>query len=119
MGSAYGAAELLIPPPNPRFPIQYIYASNRNIGQVMDDRGDSIAIFQYTFGQLKLVNQFFTGLYQVRSMQFGGKNDEYLVAAGATGNGGVAIFKRVERGRNFAEITRNLEIPTRASFVWV
>lgn len=118
-GSAYGAAELLIPTPNARFPKRYIYVSNRNIGQVTEERGDSIAIFELKRGKLQLVNQFFTGLDQVRGVEFGGKDNEYLVAAGVVGDGGVAVFQRTEGGRNFKEVARDTSVLTRTSFVWV
>ena len=70
-------------------------------------------------GGLKVVNQFFTGIQQVRGMEFGGEDSEYLIASGVVGTGGVAVFKRTEGGKNFVEVARNTEIPTRTSFLWV
>ncbi len=107
-----------MPAPNAAFPTRYIYASNRNIGTT-DERGDSIAIYEYTGGELNLIAQVYTGLDQVRGMEFGGENSEYLVASGVVGAGGVAVFERTEGGKNLFEVARNTDVPTRTSFVWV
>lgn len=125
-GASYAAGEILIPKPTGRFPQPYIYASNRNVG-VQDSRGDSIAIFELVNkGQsderLQLVNQVYTGLDQVRGMEFGPASEgaeEYLVAAGVAGSAGTVVLKRTDGGRNLTVVARNLEIPTRTSFVWV
>ncbi|KAJ2920793.1 hypothetical protein H1R20_g16301, partial [Candolleomyces eurysporus] len=125
-GAKWSAAEILIPPPTKRFPKSYIYVSNRNLG-LSDPRGDTIAIFEHVNkGKadegLVLVNQVHTGLERVRGMEFGPVGtggDEYLVASGVTGKGGVAVLKRVDGGRNLKVVARNLEIPTRTTFVWL
>ena len=49
----------------------------------------------------------------------GGGEDEFLVAAGAAGTAGVAIFKRVNGGLDLEVVARNTDIPTRSSFVWL
>ncbi|KAK0452638.1 Lactonase, 7-bladed beta-propeller-domain-containing protein [Armillaria borealis] len=116
--ASFAAAELLIPKTSERFPVQYIYASNRNMGEA-DERGDTIAIFQYVGGKLELVTHVYTGLDQVRTMEFGGEDSEYLVAGGVARNGSVAVFRRVDEGRNLEEIVRNIDLPVRVSFVWL
>ncbi|KAJ7176736.1 Lactonase, 7-bladed beta-propeller-domain-containing protein [Mycena filopes] len=121
-GAVWAAAEILIPPPSTLFPKQYIYVSNRNTG-VQAPAGDSIAIFE-NVGQgtrmerLQLVAQVFTGLDQIRGMEFGGEGDEYLIAGGVAGTAGVVIYRRVDGGRGLQEVVRNTDIPTRTSFVW-
>lgn len=122
-GSSYGAAEILIPAPTAQFPVPYIYVSNRDIATTPDPRGDSIAIFEHVNqGQsnegLNLIAQVFTGLDQVRGMEFSATG-EYLVAAGVAGTGGTAVFKRVDGGKGLVEVARNLDIATRTSFVWL
>ena len=128
-GSQFAAAEILIPPTTPQFPTPLIYVSNRNIGPGKDPRGDTIAIFEHvvdsescTSSQLNLVAQVFTGLDQIRGMQFGRVEDggvEFLVASGFAGSGGVVVFKRTDGGRNLVEVARNMDVLTRTSFVWV
>jgi len=119
-GAEFAAAEVLIPPPNKAFPSTLVYASNRNEGTNEDPRGDSIAIFTLDAdGKLEIVNQFFTGLRQVRGMEFGGPDNRYLVASGLVGDGGVAVFERVGQGAEFVEVARNRDILNLASFVWV
>lgn len=126
-GAAFAAAEILIPPPTPNFPIPYIYVSNRNIG-TPDPRGDTIAIFERTStpnckgSLLTLVAQVYTGLDQIRGMEFGpAKNggEAYLVAAGVAGRGGVVVYERTDGGSGLKEVARNKDVPTRSSFVWV
>lgn len=122
-GAIFAAAEILIPPPSVHFPIPYIYVSNRNKG-VVDPRGDTIAIFEHiTDGRsgegLQLVQQVYTGLNQIRGMEFGPPPHEYLVASGFEGSAGVVILRRTEQGRNMEIVARNVEIPTRTSFVWL
>lgn len=46
-GSVFAGAEIIIPPATDRFPDPLIYVSNRNIGNVTDPRGDTIAIFEF------------------------------------------------------------------------
>ncbi|KAF8656668.1 hypothetical protein AX16_002471 [Volvariella volvacea WC 439] len=135
-GSSYAAAEILIPPPNTRFPASgstpYIYVSNRNVGtpDYSSNQGDSIAIFELldrgtSSERLSLVRQVYTGLSQVRGMAFsdlvtvGTTQEQYLVAAGVAGSGGVVVLKRTEGGRNLEVVARNWEIQTRTSFVWL
>jgi len=126
-GSVWQAAEILIPVPTSKFKTPYIYVSNRNTGTVLDPRGDSIAIFEHvnegkSNEGLKLVTQVFTGLDQIRGMEFGLQSnggDEFLVAAGVAGTAGVVVYQRVDGGRNLVEVARNLDIPTRTSFVWL
>jgi hypothetical protein len=48
--SKFAAAEIIIPTPSQLFPNPLIYVSNRNVGQKLDDRGDTIAIFEYING---------------------------------------------------------------------
>ncbi|KAF8904590.1 putative isomerase YbhE [Mucidula mucida] len=117
-GAAYAAGEILIPPPSQEFPIPYVYVSNRNTGTTLP-RGDSIAIFEYCEGELKLVNQVYTGINQIRGMEFGGEHGDYLVMSGVVGEGGVAVFKRIEGGKNMVEVARNTEVLTRTTFVWL
>ncbi|KAJ7678065.1 Lactonase, 7-bladed beta-propeller-domain-containing protein [Mycena polygramma] len=120
--AVWAAGEILIPAQSAQFPSQYIYVSNRNTG-VQTPTGDSIAIFENVdqgtaTEHLQLVTQVFTGLDQIRGMQFGGDNDEYLIAGGVAGTAGVVIYQRVDGGRNLTEVVRNTDIPTRTSFVW-
>ncbi|PPQ73722.1 hypothetical protein CVT24_006979 [Panaeolus cyanescens] len=97
-GAQWAAAEILIPPTTPRFPIPYIYVSNRNTAN-NSPQGDSIAIFEHVNkGQrnegLKLIKQVFTGLNQIRGMEFGNVQqggDEFLVASGVADH----IFSRL------------------------
>ena len=119
-GAKFAAAEVLIPHPNPTFPSTLVYASNRNTGTNDDPRGDAIAVFSLDAnGNLKLVNQFFTGLKQIRGMQFGGPDNKYLVASGVVGDGGVIVFERVGQGSDFVQVASNKEIPNFSTFVWV
>jgi 6-phosphogluconolactonase (cycloisomerase 2 family) len=125
VGSEYAAAEILIPPTTKAFPNRLIYVCNRNVGTPTAE-GDSIAIYEHIRSKggketLNLVRQVFTGIQQPRGMEFhpAGKGEEYLAVGGFAGNGGVAIFKRVEGGRNLVEVARNTEIPTRTSFIWL
>jgi len=122
-GAEYAAAEILIPRPSAKFPKPYIYVSNRNIG-TQAPQGDSIAIFEHVNKGLPseglvLVNQVFTKLDQIRGMEFGGENDEFLIASGVAGTGGVIVLQRTEQGRNLKILVRNQDIPTRSSFVWL
>jgi hypothetical protein len=67
---------------------------------------------------LQLVTWVFAGLDQIRGMQFGGEDDEYLIAGGVAGTAGVVIYRRVDGGRNLTEVARNTDIPTSMSVVW-
>jgi len=116
----FAAAEVLIPSPNGAFPSTLVYASNRNIGKNENPLGDSIAILTlHMDGKLEMINQFYTGLQQVRGMQFGGPDDRFLVASGVVGDGGVVVFERVGKGDEFVQVANNKEIPNLTSFVWV
>ena len=118
-GALFAAAELLIPKPNDAFPSTLVYASNRNNGESNDPRGDSIAVFTLCAdGKLELVNQFYTGLIQVRGMQFGGPDNKFLVAGGVAGDGGVVVFERVGQGAEFVQVARNNEVLGPRTFIW-
>ncbi|THU98630.1 putative isomerase YbhE [Dendrothele bispora CBS 962.96] len=127
-GAMFAAAEILIPKPTSQFPVPYIYASNRNTG-VPDasGKGDAIAIFEHVnVGKadegLELVAQVFTGLQQIRGMEVGKEvngGNEFLIAAGVAGEGGTVVYRRVDGGRGLEEVARNLDIPTRSTFVWL
>ncbi|KAF8954803.1 Lactonase, 7-bladed beta-propeller-domain-containing protein [Flammula alnicola] len=125
-GALWAGAEVLIPAPTAKFPVPYIYVSNRNKGS-QTARGDSIAIFEHVNqGKpnegLVLVKQVFTGLDQVRGMEFGNEahgGDEFLIAGGVAGTAGVIVLRRTEGGRNMEIVARNLDIPTRTNFVWL
>jgi len=83
--------------------------------------GDSCSLVNSIAGSLTLQSQVFTGLKQIRSMALGrvaDGGDEFLVA-GANVDGGVAVFKRTDGGRNLSEVARNTDIPSRTSFVFV
>ncbi|KDR70232.1 hypothetical protein GALMADRAFT_127891 [Galerina marginata CBS 339.88] len=125
-GAMMAAAEILIPPPSVQFPTPYIYVSNRNTG-TQAPVGDSIAIFEHVNqGKpnegLVLINQVFTGLDQIRGMEFGNVDqdgNQFLIAGGVAGTAGVVVLQRTEGGRNLKIVARNLDIPTRTSFVWL
>jgi len=146
-GSKFAAAEILISTPTDAFPTPLIYVSNRNISpNVTDPLGDTIAIFEFLNGtepctkrnarrmlrrrarrqadatpQLKLLAQVPTGLQQIRSMALGRVDDggDQFIIAGANTEGGVAVFQRVDGGRNLTLAARNLELGNRTSFVFV
>ncbi|KAL0958798.1 hypothetical protein HGRIS_014118 [Hohenbuehelia grisea] len=166
-GSQFAAAELIISPVTEKFPTPLIYASNRNIGNVTDPRGDSIAIFEFKNGTevddasstsattgtadpecpsasgltkrmrrlhrrvaaakragptLELVAQVFTGVDQIRGMALGRADDggdEFIIVGANVGEKGVAVFRRVDGGRNLEEVARNTDVATRSSFVFL
>ncbi|KAF8908106.1 Lactonase, 7-bladed beta-propeller-domain-containing protein [Gymnopilus junonius] len=113
--AVWAAAEILIPPSSPKFPRSYIYVSNRNTGKQITE-GDTIAIFEHVnAGQpdegLELVKHVYTGLDQIRAMEFGNAEqggDEFLVAAGYIEMGGVIVFRRTEEGRDLEILARTL-----------
>ncbi|KAJ7176750.1 Lactonase, 7-bladed beta-propeller-domain-containing protein [Mycena filopes] len=74
-----------------------------------------------TSGQLNLVAQIPTGLQQIRSMALGRVDDggDEFIIAGANTVGGVAVFQRVDGGRNLTLSARNLDLGNRTSFVFV
>jgi len=119
VGAAMAAAEILIPPPSASFPKPYIYVSNRNTG-VQDPRGDAVAIFAFDpeTGILNSVNQVYTGLDQIRGMEFGGEDNKYLIAGGVAGTAGVVILERTKGGQSMKVVVRNTVIPTATTFVW-
>ena len=125
-GAAFAAGEILIPAPTAKFPVPYIYVSNRNTG-TQDPRGDTIAIYRRNSSgdqesALTLVAQVYTGLDQIRGMEVGrGENggDVYLIAGGVAGSGGVVIFKRTQGGRGLEEVARNKDVLTRSTFAWL
>ena len=116
-GADWHAGEILLLEPSASFPKPFIYVSNRNTGTV-DPRGDTIAIFEIE-PKLRLVNQVYTGLNQVRGMQFGGPENEFLVASGVAGNGGTIVLKRTDGGANLTVVARDTTIAQRSSFVWL
>lgn len=86
---------------------------------MQDPRGDAITVFEANYdGTLTLVDYVYTGLNQIRGMQLGGPNLEYLIAGGYEG-GGVAVFERTGTGGNLTLLARNTVLPTRTSFVWL
>ncbi|KAJ6615216.1 Lactonase, 7-bladed beta-propeller-domain-containing protein [Mycena sp. CBHHK59/15] len=97
--ATFAAAELLLPSPSLRFPQPHLYASNRNIGDTADPRGDTIAIFDPH--DMALVAQVYTGLLGV-----GPEGEEYLVALGAV-SGGIVVYKRTDGGASLEEVARN------------
>jgi len=119
----WAAAEILIPRPSKKFPVPYIYVSNRNKG-TPTSTGDSIAIFEHVNRGLPneglvLVKQVFTGLQQIRGMEFGSAEQEFLIAGGSVGETGVVMLRRTEGGRNLEIVARNTEAPILTSFVWI
>jgi len=122
----WAAAEILIPPPSKKFPVPYIYVSNRNKG-TPTSTGDSIAIFEHVNrGEpnegLVLVKQVFTGLQQIRGMEFGNAkqgSEEFLIAGGSAGATGVVVLRRTEEGRNLEIVARNTDAPILTSFLWI
>jgi hypothetical protein len=70
---------------------------------------------------LKLLAQVPTGLQQIRSMALGRVDDggDEFIIAGANTVGGVAVFQRVDGGRDLKLVARNQEIANRTSFVFV
>lgn len=125
-GAQFFAAEVLYPDPlhcegeKDGDKKLYIYASNRNKGTA-DPRGDTIAIIEHTPGdgkdELKVVDQVYTGMQQIRSMTFS-DDEQYLVAGGGL-SGGVKVYKRTEGGKCLVEVASNSEVDTRTNFVWV
>ncbi|KAI0821489.1 putative isomerase YbhE [Irpex lacteus] len=116
-GSDMHGGEVLLTESSSSFPQPFIYASNRNVGNV-DPRGDTIAIFALE-PELKLVAQVYTGIDQIRGMQFGGPENEFLIASGVGGSAGTIVFKRTEGGKNLEKVAQNTEIAQRSAFVWL
>ncbi|KAJ7032565.1 Lactonase, 7-bladed beta-propeller-domain-containing protein [Mycena alexandri] len=116
--STFAAAELILREPTAAYPHPYIYVSNRNIGTTPDPRGDTIGIFDPT--GLKVVNQVYTGLVNIRGMALGvgEAGQAYLVAMGAV-SGGMVIYKRTEGGAALEEVARNSSAVARTASVMV
>ncbi|KAF7354367.1 Isomerase YbhE [Mycena venus] len=114
--ATFAAAELLLSPSCAAYPQQCLYASNRNIGGTPDPRGDSIAIFEPQ--GLNVVRQVFTGLVNIRGMEFGigPVGEEYLVALGAV-SGGMVVYKRTDGGADLVEVARNASAVARTTLV--
>ncbi|CAE6414625.1 unnamed protein product [Rhizoctonia solani] len=114
--STFGAAELILDAKR-----GLLYASNRNLAQVPDPRGDTIAIFSFDqTGKLTLVNQVFTGLNQIRAMSQGGDDTEYIAAGGKEG-GGLVVYEKTNNGRDLQERARLAAgiVAQPASFAWL
>lgn len=109
------AAEILIPPPNDRFPAPYLYVSNRNDPS---PEGDTISIFSIADDTLDLISEVATGLNHVRGMMFGGPNSEWLVVGGTKG-GGVKVFQRVEGGKNLKQVAHDPSVQSPTGFAWL
>ena len=116
-GAAMAAAEILLTEASPSFPEPFICVSNRNTG-VQDPRGDAITIFRVE-PKLELLGYVFTGLDQIRGMQLGGPEKEFLIAAGVAGSAGTMVFKRINGGADLQLVAQNTEIAQRSSFVWL
>ena len=113
------AGEILLAEASPSFPEPLIYVSNRNQAtDVKDPRGDAITIFRVE-PALELLGYVFTGLDQVRGMELGGPQKEFLIAAAVGGTAGTKVYKRTDGGKNLTMLVQNTEIPTRSSFVWL
>ena len=86
---------------------------------VVEDDGEVLEPPVAEEDSLVLLTHVFTGLKQIRSMALGPVRDgadEFLVAGGNV-EGGVVVYQRVEGGRNLTEVARNVDIPSRTSFV--
>ncbi|KAI0674303.1 putative isomerase YbhE [Trametes maxima] len=120
-GAAMAAGEILLVEGSNAtaspFRAPYIYVSNRNTG-VQDPRGDAIAIYAVE-PRLRFVKHVFTGIDQIRGMEFGGFENEFLVASGVKGEAGVLVLRRTHGGADLKIVAVNKEIPTRTSFVWL
>ena len=119
-GASFAAAEVLVPSPNQVFNPALVYASNHNTGTKNDTRGDSIAVLSLApGGALQIVNQFFTGLHQVRGMQFGGTDDRFPSCREwcCWGRGRHGLRERWVD--HFLRVANKTDIPNFASFVWV
>lgn len=70
---------------------------------------------------LQLLAQIPTGLQQIRGMSLGRVNDsgDQFLIAGANTDGGVAVFRRVDGGKNIELVARNQDLGNRTSFAFV
>ena len=57
----------------------------------------------------------YTGLDQIRGMEFGGDQSEFLVASGVAGNAGVIMLKRTKGGADLEIVAKVLAYPTNTS----
>ncbi|KAJ7192407.1 Lactonase, 7-bladed beta-propeller-domain-containing protein [Mycena pura] len=116
--AVFAAAEILLPPPTQHFPYPYVYASNRFVSGTQDPRGDTIAIFDPR--DMRLVQQVYTGLEQIRGMEIGPGDvgEQYLVALGAV-SGGMVVYKRKDGGAALEEVARNASAVPRTTLVFV
>ncbi|CAL1710954.1 unnamed protein product [Somion occarium] len=112
------AGEILLTEASPKFRQPFIYVSNRNTGPVVDPQGDAIAIFEIE-PKLKFVKHVYTGLDQIRGMEFGGPENEFLIASGVAGDAGVIMLRRINGGADLEIIAKDTVLPTRTSFVWL
>ncbi|OBZ78153.1 hypothetical protein A0H81_01940 [Grifola frondosa] len=110
-GAAMAAAEILVAEASLDFPAPYIYVSNRSTWR--RDRHFQVE------PELKLLKYVYTGLDQIRGMQLGGPQKEFLIASGVAGDAGVIMLRRTEGGADLELLTGNLDVPTRTSFVWL
>jgi hypothetical protein len=99
----------------------YARVSSRNFG-VPDPlgKGDSISIFKYINGELKLINHIFPGLEQICGIEFGTAcqgAEDYLIAAESIGEIGVVVLKRTDKRKSLTEVARNTELLTRNTFL--
>ena len=118
-GAVMRAAEIQLAEASPSFPEPFIYVSNRNIGDPpLDPRGEAITIFRVE-PELEPIGFVFTGLDQIRGMELGGHDNEFLIASGVEGDGGTIMLRRTEGGGNLEILARNTEFPTRSTFVWL
>lgn len=126
----FAAAEIVIASStDPENPSTLIYVSNRNIGPEKIEAGidetalyhpdeDTIAIFEWSNSTLTLLKHVHTGLRQIRSFALGPEDTkEYLIAGGAE-KGGVAMYRRIDGGRDLEFIDGNNEFNA-TSFVFL
>jgi len=110
------AGEILIPPTNSSFPTPYLYISNRNDPA---HEGDIISIFAIEDpDSLELIAEVRTGLNHLRGMAFGGQDDKFLIAGGATG-GGVKVFERIDGGKGLELVASNDSVKAPTGFLWL
>ncbi|KAL0955550.1 hypothetical protein HGRIS_001787 [Hohenbuehelia grisea] len=106
------ASEILVPLPNETFPEVLVYVSNRNDPS---PEGDAISIYT---AEMEQVAEVRTGLNHIRGMTFGGAGDKWLIAGGVNG-GGIAIFERVDGGRQLKKIATKPDLKSPTGFLWV
>jgi len=102
-------------------PARRFHARQWNLRERRDVEAPAAVPVSEVQGSLTLLSQVFTGLKQIRSMTLGpvaAGADEFLIA-GANVDGGVAVFSRIDGGRNLTLVARNTDIANRTSFVFV